>query len=93
VETADFVADAMGRASRLGDLIEQGGWDRPSMTRVTININYATAWFRRADRRPGTAAALALCSADLRRPRGSVVHGRGGRPVDGDDGRFRRVPA
>jgi 2-polyprenyl-6-methoxyphenol hydroxylase-like FAD-dependent oxidoreductase len=63
VETADFVADATGRASRLGDWLEQGGWDRPPMTRMTININYATAWVRRAESRPETAAAMALCSA------------------------------
>jgi 2-polyprenyl-6-methoxyphenol hydroxylase-like FAD-dependent oxidoreductase len=62
-ETADFVVDAMGRASRLGDWLEQGAWEKPPMTRMTININYATAWFRRAESRPETAAVLAICSA------------------------------
>jgi 2-polyprenyl-6-methoxyphenol hydroxylase-like FAD-dependent oxidoreductase len=43
--TADFVVDAMGRSSRLGDWAEAAGWERPPMRRMPIKLNYATAMF------------------------------------------------
>lgn len=43
---ADFVVDAMGRSSRLGDWLEAGGWERPPMRRMPIKLNYATTLFR-----------------------------------------------
>ncbi|MEV4756034.1 FAD-dependent monooxygenase [Micromonospora sp. NPDC049559] len=64
-EPADFVADAMGRSSRLGDWLEQGGWERPPMTRMIINVNYATAMFRRAESRPEIATVLATSTAKV----------------------------
>jgi 2-polyprenyl-6-methoxyphenol hydroxylase-like FAD-dependent oxidoreductase len=49
VERADFVVDAMGRSSRLGDWLEQAGWQRPPMQRMTVDLNYASAVFHRDD--------------------------------------------
>jgi 2-polyprenyl-6-methoxyphenol hydroxylase-like FAD-dependent oxidoreductase len=57
---ADFVADATGRASKLGDWLEQGGWNRPPLTRMTVNINYATAAFHRPGNAPAPISVLAL---------------------------------
>ncbi len=45
--TADFVVDATGRSSRLGDWIEGYGFPRPPMQRMNIQLNYATAKFHR----------------------------------------------
>lgn len=59
-EAADFVVDAMGRSSRLGDWLEEAGWERPPMRRMIINLNYATAMFRRTEKNPVPAAALAM---------------------------------
>lgn len=53
VEQADFVVDAMGRSSRLGDWLEQSGWQRPTLRRMSVNVNYATAAFHRdSDEQP-----------------------------------------
>jgi 2-polyprenyl-6-methoxyphenol hydroxylase-like FAD-dependent oxidoreductase len=43
---ADLVVDATGRSSRLGDWLEDHGWERPPMRRMPIKLNYATALFR-----------------------------------------------
>ncbi|MEU9558263.1 FAD-dependent oxidoreductase [Streptomyces fumanus] len=59
VEEADFVVDAMGRASKLGDWLEKGGWERPAMRRMLIGIDYATGYFRRTQSDPELAAAIA----------------------------------
>ena len=64
-QPADFVVDAMGRSSRLSDWLAQAGWQRPAMTRMTININYATATFPRRDGAPGADAVLALGSSKV----------------------------
>lgn len=64
-QPADFVVDAMGRSSRLSDWLGQAGWDRPAMTRMTININYATATFPRRDGTPAADAVLALGSSKV----------------------------
>jgi 2-polyprenyl-6-methoxyphenol hydroxylase-like FAD-dependent oxidoreductase len=45
---ADFVVDAMGRASRLSDWVGRYGYDRPRLERVRAGIGYATAVFERA---------------------------------------------
>ncbi|SDL73881.1 FAD-dependent oxidoreductase [Nonomuraea jiangxiensis] len=52
VESADLVVDAMGRSSRLSDWLEQGGWERPPLRRMTLDLNYATAYFRRREQNP-----------------------------------------
>ncbi|RKR92994.1 2-polyprenyl-6-methoxyphenol hydroxylase-like FAD-dependent oxidoreductase [Micromonospora pisi] len=62
VEAADLVVDATGRSSRLGDWLARGGWERLPLTRMTININYATATFRRAESEPALGTVLAICS-------------------------------
>ncbi len=62
VESADLVVDAMGRSSRLSDWLEQAGWDRPAMRRMTVHLNYATALFRRREPDPELTVVLALHS-------------------------------
>jgi 2-polyprenyl-6-methoxyphenol hydroxylase-like FAD-dependent oxidoreductase len=48
VVSVDFVVDAMGRASKLSDWVERGGYDRPRLERVRTGINYGTAYFHRS---------------------------------------------
>ncbi|MEO3776593.1 FAD-dependent oxidoreductase [Micromonospora sp. B11E3] len=62
VESGDLVVDAMGRSSRLSEWLEQAGWDQPVTRRMTVNLNYATALFRRRETNPGLTIALALNS-------------------------------
>ncbi|MFC3502497.1 FAD-dependent oxidoreductase [Micromonospora krabiensis] len=62
VESADLLVDAMGRSSRLSEWLEQAGWDRPPMRRMTVDLNYATALFRRHEVEPDPALVLALHS-------------------------------
>ncbi|MGV9801361.1 FAD-dependent oxidoreductase [Mycobacterium sp. NPDC003449] len=45
----DFVVDAMGRPSRLGDWVEQAGFQHPPLMRHQVDISYATALFERAE--------------------------------------------
>ncbi|MFC0003784.1 FAD-dependent oxidoreductase [Micromonospora siamensis] len=77
---ADFVVDATGRSSRLGDWLEQAGWERPPMRRLAIGLNYATALFRRTEEHPVPNAVLAGCSAE----RGGDVAGAGLSAIEGD---------
>ncbi len=65
VENADLVVDAMGRSSRLSDWLEQAGWQRPAMRRMTVHLNYATALFRRPAGNPEHTVVLALNSPRL----------------------------
>src|SRR4029079_15773869 len=44
----DFVADAMGRSSKLADWVEQAGFQRPTPQRHRTDINYATALSERS---------------------------------------------
>ncbi|MEU4782656.1 FAD-dependent oxidoreductase [Micromonospora sp. NPDC023633] len=60
VESGDLVVDAMGRSSRLSEWLEQAGWDRPALRRMTVNLNYATALFRRREADPEATVVLAL---------------------------------
>jgi len=69
VEEADFVVDAMGRASKLGDWLEKNGWQRPAMRRMAINIDYATGYFRRTEADPELAAAIAYRTPTATPPR------------------------
>lgn len=48
VAEADFVVDAMGRASKLSDWVAHDGYDRPRLRRLRTGIKYATALFERA---------------------------------------------
>lgn len=54
---ADLVVDAMGRSSRLSAWLEQEGWPVPPLDRMSIDLGYATATFRRGDELPGTVIA------------------------------------
>ncbi|WP_327026972.1 FAD-dependent oxidoreductase [Micromonospora sp. NBC_01739] len=62
VEQADLVVDAMGRSSRLSDWLEQAGWERPAMRRMNVQLNYATAVFRRRQDDPEHTVVMALNS-------------------------------
>jgi 2-polyprenyl-6-methoxyphenol hydroxylase-like FAD-dependent oxidoreductase len=57
-ESAGWVVDAMGRASKLSDWLQQDGWERPTLERMPVGVNYATAFFKRAEDRPPIAAAI-----------------------------------
>ncbi|MFJ2830534.1 FAD-dependent oxidoreductase [Streptomyces sp. NPDC087263] len=48
VDTTDFVLDATGRSSRLSDWLDEGGWPRPRMERLKVDIRYFTACFKRS---------------------------------------------
>jgi 2-polyprenyl-6-methoxyphenol hydroxylase-like FAD-dependent oxidoreductase len=60
VMSVDFVVDAMGRASKLSDWVEQSGYDRPRLQRLRTGINYATALFERSDKPDDLDLACAL---------------------------------
>ena len=62
VQLAEFVVDAMGRASKLGDWLTASGWSPPPMQRVAASVNYATARFRRCTKDREVAAAIARFS-------------------------------
>jgi 2-polyprenyl-6-methoxyphenol hydroxylase-like FAD-dependent oxidoreductase len=62
IESADFIVDAMGRSSRLGDWLERSGWQKAPTRRMKIGINYTCACFRRTDSTPPVAAAIASWS-------------------------------
>jgi 2-polyprenyl-6-methoxyphenol hydroxylase-like FAD-dependent oxidoreductase len=72
-ERADFVADAMGRSSRLTDWLADAGWPRPELTRMQIKLNYATCLFERDDRISDLMLVLAQTLVGGR-PRGAVVN-------------------
>jgi 2-polyprenyl-6-methoxyphenol hydroxylase-like FAD-dependent oxidoreductase len=63
-ESADFVVDAMGRSSRLSEWLAEGGWERPAMQRMTVDLNYATALFRRHEKVPDFTVVMALHSQE-----------------------------
>ena len=58
--SAEFVVDAMGRASKLSEWVEQAGYDRPRLQRLRTGINYATALFERPDKPDDLDLACAL---------------------------------
>ncbi|MFY1593678.1 FAD-dependent oxidoreductase [Micromonospora sp. WMMD737] len=60
VESGDLVVDAMGRSSRLSEWLEQAGWERPALRRMTVDLNYATALFRRREVDPQATVVMAL---------------------------------
>ncbi|GAA4632314.1 FAD-dependent monooxygenase [Actinoallomurus vinaceus] len=57
---ADLVVDAMGRSSRLSDWLERAGLQRPEMRRIGIDLNYATAVFRRGGDSHGATSVQAI---------------------------------
>lgn len=52
-EVADFVVDASGRGSRLSDWLARGGWPRPELERLQVDVRYLSARFRRSPDRVG----------------------------------------
>jgi len=60
VMSVDFVVDAMGRASKLSEWVEQAGYDRPRLQRLRTGISYATALFERSDKPDDLDLACAL---------------------------------
>ncbi|WP_433393699.1 FAD-dependent oxidoreductase [Micromonospora sp. KLBMP9576] len=63
VEPGDLVVDAMGRSSRLSEWLAHAGWDRPTTRRMTVDLNYATALFRRREADPDATVVMALHTA------------------------------
>jgi 2-polyprenyl-6-methoxyphenol hydroxylase-like FAD-dependent oxidoreductase len=63
-EPADFVVDGMGRSSRLSDWLTEGGWPRPELVRMRIDLNYATCLFERDERITDLVLALAQNEVD-----------------------------
>ncbi len=63
-EQADLVVDATGRSSRLGDWLEENGWQRPPMRRMPIKLNYATAMFSYDEQVSDVWSAISQSSAD-----------------------------
>jgi len=78
---ADFVVDAMGRSSRLSDWLEQAGWPRPAMRRMQVDLNYATAVFRRGDELPTMTSAVSFQTpqSTFSRTTAAMVSVEGGR--------------
>ena len=64
VQDADFVVDAMGRSSRLGDWLERQGWTKPPMQRMNIDLNYTTGYFRRTSSSPEVVTGIAIWDVD-----------------------------
>ncbi|MDY7089874.1 MAG: FAD-dependent monooxygenase [Actinomycetota bacterium] len=78
-EPADFVVDATGRSSRLGDWLEAYGFAKPPMQRMGIKLNYATTLFRRpADAKVWTCISIANPGP------GKVARIGGFTPIEGD---------
>ncbi|HEY2574875.1 MAG TPA: FAD-dependent monooxygenase, partial [Streptosporangiaceae bacterium] len=60
VTSAEFVVDAMGRASKLPEWIRRDGYDRPRLQRIRTGINYGTALFERSGKSDDLDLACAL---------------------------------
>jgi 2-polyprenyl-6-methoxyphenol hydroxylase-like FAD-dependent oxidoreductase len=60
VTSAEFVVDAMGRASKLSEWVEQAGYDRPRLQRIRTGISYGTALFERSGKPGDLDVACAL---------------------------------
>jgi 2-polyprenyl-6-methoxyphenol hydroxylase-like FAD-dependent oxidoreductase len=73
IEDADFVVDATGRSSRLGDWLERGGWQRPPARRMNVDLNYATAVFSRGDELNGVTSAVAFESSTAEQAGGGTA--------------------
>ncbi|HEX6342941.1 hypothetical protein [Umezawaea sp.] len=82
VATADLVVDGMGRSSKLGDWLAEGGWQRPPMRRMPIRLNYATALFRRDEAVSDTCVAVSTSDSAPRE--GRVARIAGINSVEGD---------
>ena len=103
VTSVDFVVDAMGRASRLSEWVEQAGYDRPRLQRLRTGINYATALFERSDKPDDLDLACALAQfTPSSSPDGVAVGGVNAVEGDqwlvmlmayGDDQPFRSIEA
>ncbi|BCY08154.1 NAD(P)/FAD-dependent oxidoreductase [Actinoplanes sp. L3-i22] len=78
-ESADFVVDATGRSSRLGDWLEAAGFPKPPMQRMGIKLNYATKLFRR----PADAPVWTCISIANPGP-GKTARIGGFTPIEGD---------
>lgn len=66
VEQADLVVDATGRSSKLGDWLEDNGWQRPPMRRMPIKLNYATAMFVYDEQISDLWSVVSLTAPDAR---------------------------
>ncbi len=78
--SADFVVDASGRASKVGDWLEAAGWEKPPMQRVPSGVNYSSAFFRRRPDEPSRGLGMALTGTI----RGGAASGAIFMPVEGE---------
>ncbi|MFG3293127.1 FAD-dependent oxidoreductase [Streptomyces sp. NPDC048179] len=62
VATTDFVVDATGRGSRLSTWLDEGGWPRPDMERLKVDIRYFTARFTRSPDWSGPSSGISRYS-------------------------------
>jgi 2-polyprenyl-6-methoxyphenol hydroxylase-like FAD-dependent oxidoreductase len=82
VESADLVVDGMGRSSKLGDWLEENGWQRPPMRRMPIKLNYATALFERDEAVSDTW--ISVSTSDSVPKEGKIARIAGINSVEGD---------
>jgi len=82
VESADLVVDGMGRSSKLGDWLEENGWQRPPMRRMPIKLNYATALFKRDEAVSDTW--ISVSTSDSVPEKGKIARIAGINSVEGD---------
>ncbi|GAA2636747.1 FAD-binding monooxygenase [Streptomyces axinellae] len=80
VLAADLVVDATGRGSRIGAWLSEGGWPEPGLRRMSVDLGYATALFRRPPEASGVTVAQSLTTLPDGRIRLSTL-GR----VEGED--------
>ncbi|MDT5032656.1 MAG: hypothetical protein QOC94_2827, partial [Actinoplanes sp.] len=78
-DPTDFVVDATGRSSRLGDWIADCGFPRPPMQRMGIKLNYATTLYER----PPMPELWTTISIDTHAP-GRTSRIGGFTPIEGD---------
>jgi 2-polyprenyl-6-methoxyphenol hydroxylase-like FAD-dependent oxidoreductase len=57
-ERTEFVVEATGRASRLAEWLEQGGWPRPELQRLAVDVRYLSARFKRSPDRTGPLSGI-----------------------------------
>jgi 2-polyprenyl-6-methoxyphenol hydroxylase-like FAD-dependent oxidoreductase len=76
---ADFVVDATGRSSRLGDWLAEHDFPKPPMERMGIALTYATALFHR----PPAPAVWQAVAVSTSAP-GRTARQGGFTPIEGD---------
>ncbi|TCC59355.1 hypothetical protein E0H73_22105 [Kribbella pittospori] len=79
-EPADLVVDATGRSSRLSDWLGAAGWPQPTMRRMPIKLNYASALLKQDP----TISAIGISIAQNQPGSGQPPRQGGVLAVEGD---------